>query len=134
MNSGNFEIGRPLQPATGRALPAGRTERVNQEKTGESSFQQALNRVEAETNGLKFSKHAMERIQARKLSLNDQRLSSISEAVAKADAKGSRESLIIMKDMALVVSVRNKTVITAMDPEGMKGNIFTNIDSAVVMD
>lgn len=133
MNAGNFEIGRPLQPAGSRPLSPAAKDRLQQDKVGSESFQQALIKA-SDSNGLKFSKHAMERIEARKLSLSDQRLSSISEAVAKADAKGSRESLIIMKDMALVVSVRNRTVITAMDPEGMKGNIFTNIDSAVVMD
>jgi len=36
-------------------------------------------------------------------------------AVEKAKQKGVRESLILMKDMAFVVSIKNKTVITAMD-------------------
>ncbi len=32
-----------------------------------------------------------------------------------------------------VVSVKNNTVITAVDASSMKGNVFTNIDSAVIV-
>ena len=54
-------------------------------------------------------------------------------AVDSVAQKGGKESLIMMGDAALVVSVKNRTVVTAMDRQGMKGNVFTNIDSAVVL-
>jgi len=53
--------------------------------------------------------------------------------VSKAAAKGARESLILLDDKAFVVSVRNRTVITAVDGEHLKENVFTNIDSAVIV-
>jgi flagellar operon protein len=53
--------------------------------------------------------------------------------VDKAATKGSRESLLLMENMALVVSVKNRTVITAVDNDKLKENVFTNIDSAVVL-
>jgi hypothetical protein len=31
------------------------------------------------------------------------------------------------------VSVRNQTVITAVDKDSLKDNVFTNIDSAVIV-
>jgi flagellar operon protein len=34
---------------------------------------------------------------------------------------------------ALVVSIKNRTVITAVDPGSLKDNVFTNIDSAVIV-
>ena len=62
----------------------------------------------------------------------------LSEAVDRAEAKGAREALVLMPgaertdDLALVVSVKNRTVITAMDGNSIQDNVFTNIDSAVV--
>jgi hypothetical protein len=37
-----------------------------------------------------------------------------------------------MDDLALVVSIKNKMVITAVDANSRKDNIFTNIDSVVL--
>ncbi len=80
---------------------------------------------------LKFSQHASERMKARNIELSASDLNKLTEAVGKARAKGSRDSLIMMNDMALVVSVKNNTVITAVDQKSIKDNVFTNIDSAV---
>ena len=54
------------------------------------------------------------------------------EAVDKARNKGGRETLILLGDVALVVSVVNRTVITAIDGDSLKDNVFTQIDSAVI--
>ena len=51
----------------------------------------------------------------------------------KAENKGSKDSLIMVDNVAYVVSVENKTVITAIDDQNVKENVFTNIDSAVFM-
>ena len=53
--------------------------------------------------------------------------------VEKAQRKGARESLVLLDDVALVISIKNKTVITAVDKEKLKENVFTNIDSAVIV-
>lgn len=82
---------------------------------------------------LKFSAHAMERLQKRNVALTQESLNKLTDAVKKAELKGCRESLVLMGDLALIVSIKNKTVITAIDGERIKENIFTNIDSAVIV-
>ncbi|WP_410515015.1 TIGR02530 family flagellar biosynthesis protein [Paenibacillus sp. BR2-3] len=94
----------------------------------EASFENVLQR-----NMLKFSNHAAKRLEQRGIELGSRQLDQISSAVDKAAAKGSKESLILMKDMALIVSVANRTVVTAMDGSSMKDNVFTQIDSAVII-
>lgn len=82
---------------------------------------------------LKFSAHALKRLETRQIKLDAADLAQIKEAVGKAEAKGARESLILMDRLALVVSVKNRTVITAVDDYNLKDNVFTNIDSAVIV-
>lgn len=82
---------------------------------------------------LKFSNHAVKRLEQRGIHLENRQLDQISSAVDKAAAKGSKESLILMQDMALIVSVPNRTVVTAVDGKSMKDNVFTQIDSAVII-
>ncbi|AIQ47858.1 flagellar biosynthesis protein [Paenibacillus sp. FSL R7-0273] len=94
----------------------------------EASFESVL-----QNNMLKFSNHAAKRLEQRGIELGSRQLDQISNAVEKAAAKGSKESLILMKDMALIVSVPNRTVVTAMDGSSMKDNVFTQIDSAVII-
>ena len=82
---------------------------------------------------LKISAHAQARLSSRNIELTAQDWEKIQQGVEKAAAKGSREALVLSDKAALVVSVRNRTVITAVDPGSMKDNVFTNIDSAVVV-
>ena len=72
-------------------------------------------------------------MQSRNLDLSDQDLDKLDDTVEKMAQKGAKESLIYLNDIALVVSVANKTVITAMDGTSAKDNIFTNIDSAAIL-
>lgn len=83
--------------------------------------------------GVKFSQHAQERLRARGITLTDSDLQKLEGAVNSVAQKGGRESLVMMGDAAFVVSVKNRTVVTALDGEAMQGNVFTNIDSAVVL-
>lgn len=85
------------------------------------------------SQGVKFSQHAQERLRARGITLSDSDLQKLEGAVNTVAQKGGRESLVMMGDAAFVVSVTNRTVVTALDKEGMQGNVFTNIDSAVVL-
>lgn len=89
--------------------------------------------LEQETSSVKFSQHAVARMQSRNLRLDQQDLRKLDEAVERIAQKGARESLVYLNDIAFVVSVKNKTVITAMDGSSAKENIFTNIDSAVIL-
>lgn len=83
--------------------------------------------------GVKFSAHAKARLDARNIKLTESQLDRINTGVEKAASKGARESLVLVDNLALVVSVKNRTVITAVDDKSVKENVFTNIDSAVIM-
>ncbi len=81
---------------------------------------------------VKFSGHALERLKERGINLGETELAKLEGAVSTVAAKGGNESLIMVGDAALVVSVKNRTVITAFDRNNLDGNVFTRIDSAAV--
>ncbi len=85
-----------------------------------------------ERSQLEFSRHALKRIEQRGLQMDGPRLDRLEQAVDRAEAKGSRDSLILLDELALVVSVQNRTVLTAMDESSRKEHVFTNIDSVVI--
>ncbi|OFZ78307.1 MAG: hypothetical protein A2583_02375 [Bdellovibrionales bacterium RIFOXYD1_FULL_53_11] len=82
---------------------------------------------------LKFSAHAAQRLSDRKIAMDQQTMARVSHAVDKAAAKGVEDTLILTDKAALIVSVKNRTIITAMDRGSMSGNVFTNIDGAVIV-
>lgn len=95
------------------------------------SFQEVLQK-KLDHAALKFSAHAQKRMAASGIQLSENDMARLTEAVDKVEAKGGRESLILMGDLAFVVSVKNRTVITAINHERLRENVFTNIDSAVI--
>lgn len=82
---------------------------------------------------LKVSGHAQTRLQSRNIELGQAEWQRVLAGVNKAAEKGAKESLVMVDDVALVVSIKNRTVITAVDKANIKDNVFTNIDSAVVV-
>jgi flagellar operon protein len=94
-----------------------------------ASFAEVL---QQRTQGVQFSGHALERVQRRGIDTSPQTLARLDGAVDRAAAKGARESVVLLDGTAFVVSVRNKTVITAVDAQSMREHVFTNIDSAVI--
>lgn len=121
---------QPLIPIDSRGkLTNSNISSVNK-SNAKNSFVSLLNE---EIAGVKFSQHALERMQSRNLNFSNDDLMKLNDAVEKIAQKGAKESLVYMNDVALVVSVANKTVITAMDGRSAKDNIFTNIDSAVII-
>jgi flagellar operon protein len=119
-----------INPAGG---PGPASEIAKKTTAGSLSFGQVLEANLAKSTELKFSAHAQARINSRNIQLTSQDLSRLQGGVAQAAAKGSRESLVLKDGLAFVVSVTNSTVITAVDASSMKGNVFTNIDSAVIV-
>ena len=93
----------------------------------------AVANPKAEASNIKFSNHAIERMQSRGISYSPEDMDRIGQAVSKAAAKGSKDTLILMDQSALIVSVKNNTVVTVMDKNALKENVFTNIDSTIVM-
>ena len=82
---------------------------------------------------LKISAHAMQRLQSRNITLSSDDMDRMNQMADKAAAKGSKQSLFMMGDTAMVVSIKNRVVITAVDSDSMKDNVFTNIDSAAII-
>lgn len=110
---------KPIQSAPARPTPP------------EQDFARLLEQAAAQP--LKLSGHAQERLAASGRTLSETEMQSLALAVDKVARKGARDALLLMPDMALVVSVRNRTVITAVQSERMRENVFTNIDSAVIL-
>lgn len=110
---------------------------------GDSSFRETLAGLQKEAlaskgmppsaGELKFSNHAVERMRSRGVSFTPEQLSKLESAVKKAAQKGGRDSLVLMNDTAVIVSVKNNTVVTVVDKASLKENVFTNIDSTIVI-
>ncbi|MFA6542367.1 MAG: TIGR02530 family flagellar biosynthesis protein [Bacteroidota bacterium] len=85
-----------------------------------------------ELQQIKFSKHAQQRLDSRNIALDESDKTKIQSAVTLAEKKGAQDSLVFLRDMAFIVNIKNKTIVTAIDRDAMKENVFTNIDSAIV--
>lgn len=112
---------------THRIGPSPTPTRPDVGQTGATDFQALLQ------DRLKVSGHARTRLQSRNIDLQKEQWDRVMSGVDRAAAKGARESLVLIDDVALVVSIRNRTVITAVDQGSLKENVFTNIDSAVIV-
>jgi flagellar operon protein len=95
----------------------------------QAGFRNALDAAILKQQSVQFSKHAHMRLSARDISLTNEQLSRVEAGVSKASAKGIRDSLVLVDDVALVINVKSKTVITALNRESE--GVFSNIDGAV---
>lgn len=118
-----------LSPAAPTAPPPTRVVAPATPPVGGPAFGEVLAQ---RTAGVEFSGHALQRIERRNIDIGPQTLLRLQEGVARAEAKGARSSVVLVDGTAFVVSVQNKTVITAVDPAHMRDHVFTNIDSAVI--
>lgn len=96
-------------------------------------FAALLGNALGRSTGVRLSAHAQERLEARHITLGADGERRVSAALDDLAAKGGREALILMDNVALVANVPNRTVITALSAEDARANVFTNIDSAVVL-
>jgi flagellar operon protein len=97
------------------------------------SFADVLRTQQAgEAQGVTFSRHALQRLERRGIQLDPPALQRLGDGVERAAGKGSRSSVVFVDGTAFVVAVPNRTVLTAVDPEHMREQVFTNIDSAVI--
>lgn len=87
----------------------------------------------ASSGALRWSAHAVQRLAQREIAVTPEVQQRLEGAVDRLAAKGGRESVVLVDRMAFVVSVPNRTVITAVDQEQMRDQVFTNIDSAVLL-
>ena len=100
---------------------------------GEGAFAEALQRAAGGAErSVRFSTHAQRRMAMRSIHFGQRQLRRLGEAVDKAASKGGRDSLILMDELALIVNIKNRMVITAIDRSSRRENVFTNIDTVVV--
>lgn len=97
------------------------------------SFQAALSSQLQIQEKVKLSAHVQKRLEQRKIHLAETDWQKINNAVSQARTKGVKDSLLLYHDLALVASIENNTIITALDGEGIQNQVFTNIDGAVII-
>jgi flagellar operon protein len=117
-----------LAPANAPAPAGGATDAAHTRALAGPAFGDLL----ARTHSVSFSRHALERLQRRGIEPSEQQLHRLGDGVDRAAGKGSRASVVFVDGTAFVVAVPKRTVVTAVDPEHMREQVFTNIDSAVI--
>jgi flagellar operon protein len=129
-----------LLPPGGTVDPTGPSQRPSrnvsggpsQTTVGGQSFADVLAEETSSAAAPTFSKHALDRLNRRGITVDSATLGRLSDGIQAAADKGSRNSVVFVDGTAYVASVQNNTVITAVTPEAMKSHVFTNIDSAVI--
>lgn len=119
---------QPIAPVSDRMQPAPVPQTTPQGET----FAEVLEKVSGSGSRISFSGHALKRLSDRNIDVDEAALARLDEAIDRAGAKGSRESLILDGDKAYVVNVQNRTVITAVDQLELRERVFTQIDSTVL--
>jgi flagellar operon protein len=123
-----FIVPRPILPG---GAPAAGTAR-NPDRPKGSSFDQVFGDQLRKGEALKFSRHALSRMESRGIKIGSDEMARLRSAVDLVNTKGGKESLVLLDEKALVVSIKNGTVVTLVDKENLRGNVFTHIDSAVI--
>ena len=121
-----------IEQMRGQFLNSGKTAEQNVAGLQSPSFAEILEQKKiTESSELKFSKHANERLLSRNIDLSESQKERLNHAVKAAEAKGIKESLVMMDNLAFIINVKNNTVVTAVT--GGEEKIFSNIDGAVVV-
>ena len=106
----------------------------NTSQSTDVSFEDVLRQTALERDTvLKFSKHASMRLNERDIILTQNQSTRLENGVDAASKKGINDSLVLVDNLAFIVNVPNKTVVTAMDQTETNSNVFTNIDGAGIM-
>ncbi len=115
-------------------IPAGGIETLRKEnfRVPEAgvNFEEVLR---GEIDRLKFSSHALRRLEERDIKLDVDDLKLLNDAIERAERKNTKDVLVLLRDIAFIVSVKNRTVVTVIDGDNMREHVFTNIDGAVVI-
>lgn len=97
------------------------------------TFDQVFNDLEKNKNSIKFSKHATQRLNSRKIDISKEEITRLESAFDKAEKNGVKDALILMDNKAFIANVKSKTIVTTVEKESLKQNVFTNIDGAVII-
>ena len=104
-----------------------------EKKQDSLSFQDILEQASGAGREVRFSKHAIGRLSTRNIELTNGQMERLQEGTKKAQAKGIKDSLVLVDSLAFIVNVPSSTVVTAMEQSEAQENIFTNIDGAVII-
>jgi len=127
-----MKVNRHYYPSVISPLPP--KEQTARNGISEKAFSDVFkDQLAAESHSLQFSRHALDRMHGRGINLSTEQMSQLEKAVEKAAQKGGKETLIVMKDVAFIVSTIHKTVITAIDDKSLKDHVFTKIDSTILI-
>lgn len=108
--------------------------RLKKEEIKEQYFESLLKETElSQFSGLKISNHAQKRLEQRQISLTEGDLKRVNQAVENARAKGARDALVLYNDLRMITSVANRTIVTVLCESEKSEDIFTNIDSVVIV-
>ena len=129
----NYNMIDAIIRQTEKINSTGTTTGSAQKTSGGETFQEILQRQlkESSSNQVSFSKHANQRTEERNIQISETDLSKLGDACDKAEQKGIKDALVMMNDSAFIVNAQNRVVITVMDKNELKDNVFTNIDGAV---
>ncbi len=79
-----------------------------------------------------FSAHAKQRMEKRNIQLDNTQTRRLANAIDSASKKDAGTALVLLDDLAILVGVKDRKVITLVDRNDMQDNVFTAIDSAVI--
>ena len=117
-------------------------ENSNKLKSGENSeFKGLLDgaldhsqpQIARQEKGIQLSTHAMRRLQERNISIDKEEYAKLQTAMDRLKLKGGQDSLVITGKAAYIVDVPKNTIVTAIDKESIGENVFTKIDSTILM-
>jgi flagellar operon protein len=118
-------------------LPQSRSVEVKDKLTGDvqnSEFKNLLNEsLTPKEHGISLSVHAAKRLQERNLQMDSDEFFKLKGAIDKLKTKGGQDSLIITNKAAYIVDVANNKIVTAIDKDNMAENVFTKIDSTLIL-
>jgi flagellar operon protein len=121
-----------IQPGStqGVSPKAGQPPGVTKPAAGGPSFTETLSKAQ----DVRFSTHAQKRMESREIELSPENVNRLSGAIDKAEKRGGKSSLVMVDDLAFIVNVRDRMVVTALDANHRGEGVFTQIDSVVFAD
>ena len=139
----NQKINNILIPNVTQLPSQKKTDDVNKLKQGEvSEFkglldstvdQQSNSQVAPAAKGIQLSTHAMRRLQERNITIDKDEYTKLQTAMDRLKLKGGQDSLVITGKAAYIVDVPKNTIVTAIDKDSIGENVFTKIDSTILM-
>lgn len=99
----------------------------------DTTLDQSESTISESPKGIHLSTHAMRRLQERNLSLDKEEYAKLQSAIDKLKIKGGQDSLVITNKAAYIIDVPKNTIVTAIDKDNIGDNVFTKIDSTILM-